>query len=464
MKKCSSCTKDLPDSALHCVFCGAKQAPAPVPGSAAQQAKTVLGYQAADVMKDMAARARGTGSQPPPMAGFAPTQAAPMGSAPTLAASPGAMSRPQPIAQPMGPPMGPPPISQPPPPSPSQAPTMFIPGGGGPPQGGYNAPAPAGYPPPPAPAGYPPAPPPPSYAPQPMAQHGSAPVPMAQYHQPSGPAAVPPYLASQSAARAVRPIEPYSDGLKLVMLSFGILLLGAFATPIGTNPMVFHWNTIVDAPGVVKLTSLMLVASGLLALVIALLPLAAVGRGAIAAAIGVFIVATPYIQAGALDHWQTLVTALGGLSIVAGLLLRQEYREASLGRIVTTVGAVLILATYLIPAGGTVPLVGFFQLLIDVPGAQAKVGALLLLVPAVLAIVSLLVWMPAPSSAGAKAIAWIWIVMPAAFGLIAVAITGDFGGAVKQSPFGALMAWVPASAAAALVGYGVATVLGKQLE
>ena len=50
MKKCASCSKDLPDSAQHCVFCGAKQqAPAPAPG----QAKTVMGYQASDVIKQM---------------------------------------------------------------------------------------------------------------------------------------------------------------------------------------------------------------------------------------------------------------------------------------------------------------------------------------------------------------------------------------------------------------------------
>ncbi|MBA3820240.1 MAG: hypothetical protein H0X17_15210, partial [Deltaproteobacteria bacterium] len=49
MKKCASCTKDLPDAALHCVFCGAKQAPAPA--VAGGMAKTVMGaYSASDMM------------------------------------------------------------------------------------------------------------------------------------------------------------------------------------------------------------------------------------------------------------------------------------------------------------------------------------------------------------------------------------------------------------------------------
>ena len=55
MKKCVSCAKDLPDAALHCVFCGAKQAPVAPPGPPAggpggNQAKTVMGWQASDVL------------------------------------------------------------------------------------------------------------------------------------------------------------------------------------------------------------------------------------------------------------------------------------------------------------------------------------------------------------------------------------------------------------------------------
>ena len=55
MKKCASCTKDLPDAALHCVFCGAKQPPAP----AVQQqglAKTAFGYSANDLIDQVRGR------------------------------------------------------------------------------------------------------------------------------------------------------------------------------------------------------------------------------------------------------------------------------------------------------------------------------------------------------------------------------------------------------------------------
>ena len=56
MKKCASCTKDLPEAALHCVFCGAKQPPAPAvqPGLA----KTAFGYSN-EMMEQLKSQAPG---------------------------------------------------------------------------------------------------------------------------------------------------------------------------------------------------------------------------------------------------------------------------------------------------------------------------------------------------------------------------------------------------------------------
>jgi len=59
VKKCASCTKDLPDAALHCVFCGAKQPPAPA--VQAGLAKTAFGYSANEVLDNVRGR-----PQPPP--------------------------------------------------------------------------------------------------------------------------------------------------------------------------------------------------------------------------------------------------------------------------------------------------------------------------------------------------------------------------------------------------------------
>ena len=102
VKKCTSCAKDLPDAAMHCVFCGAKQPAAAPPPAGAANAKTVMGWQAGDVMKDMQAK----GLQPAPGVAMPPPAAPPgnLGVAQTLA-SPGPLPGPG-MGGPMGPPMG----------------------------------------------------------------------------------------------------------------------------------------------------------------------------------------------------------------------------------------------------------------------------------------------------------------------------------------------------------------------
>ncbi|HET9624687.1 MAG TPA: hypothetical protein VFP84_25140, partial [Kofleriaceae bacterium] len=73
MKKCASCTKDLPDAALHCVFCGAKQPPAPAVQAGLARTAFEYGTNApgplgtAPTMIDTA-RAPARPSQPPPIA------------------------------------------------------------------------------------------------------------------------------------------------------------------------------------------------------------------------------------------------------------------------------------------------------------------------------------------------------------------------------------------------------------
>ncbi|MDQ3368266.1 MAG: hypothetical protein M3680_22810, partial [Myxococcota bacterium] len=120
MKKCASCTKDLPDAALHCVFCGAKQAPAPA--VAGGMAKTVMGaYSASDMMEHLKQQQQGAappGHLPPAPRATHPSQ--------------------PPFQHP-----GQPPLQhqgyQPSPPAPlapasaANAATMFVPGGGPPP-------------------------------------------------------------------------------------------------------------------------------------------------------------------------------------------------------------------------------------------------------------------------------------------------------------------------------------------
>jgi len=438
VKKCASCAKDLPEAALHCVFCGAKQPPAPAvqPGVA----KTAFGYSADQVMNEIN-RQRPPSGQPP-------------------------MQQPQ-----MPQPQMPQPQPQPQPHNAANAATMFAPG---PPpaqqqpsyQQGYQQPYNQAY----GSGGMPPQ--------QPMvptaAPHAATNVvgpasagmgihsPQQITPQPL-PTAPPPYLASQTAARAGRPIEPWKDALKIQMFVWGALTLIAFVTPLATHPMAFNWDAIIHAEGSAKIGPLLLAAVGILAIALAVIPMAAAPRGVLAAVLGLAGIFVPIFLHG-MPPWQVLIGLVATLALVPGLLVRNEYVESMFARILVTIGVVCVLLPLVLPEHGEVPLVAMFKALMDAPG-KAKIGPLLELGLVVIAVMSLLAWMPGPATGGAKVFAWLLILWPTLITqVVMLLVQGHIGDVVKESPFMATMAWAPAAAYFVLVGYGLATVFGKQLE
>ena len=81
MKRCISCQKDIPDTAIHCVFCGAKQGQAQTPAAAQ---KTIMGY-AVDLQKYMGGQGGTPGTPagaPPPGDAAQKTMMAGVGGAP----------------------------------------------------------------------------------------------------------------------------------------------------------------------------------------------------------------------------------------------------------------------------------------------------------------------------------------------------------------------------------------------
>jgi hypothetical protein len=544
---------------MHCVFCGAKQPAAPAPQPGGPQAKTVLGYSAADLMKQagvapapatnrpatgpIAPPAQAVGHaatalamQPPaaqpaqpapfqPPAGFPPQQPpqqppqagahaatmfqqAPSGSAPFPQQAP--FPAPSPFQQanapapfqpqfgpagqgpqgPQGPSFGgalpgpiPPGAATLPPPSgfvpqggqfggSATAATMFMNQGPAPQAGG---PAPAPFAPPPAgpqaPTFQQPFPQAQPYQPPPAQPFQPYP-PQGQPYQPPGggmagynPVPVspqPPFLASQTAARMGRPVEPFFESVRLVLLVFGALLLIAFCTPVSTSPLAFHWTAILDLPGRAKIPPLLLASAGFLGVLMALIPLAYVGRAALAAVLGLAPLALGLALADGLS-WQSIVVPVGGVTLVAGLLLRNEYRNDVLPRILVTVGVVAVLLPQLIPVAGALPIVGAFKA-IGAAAGKGKITAILELVPTVVALVSLIAWLPGPGTAGAKILAWVLILWPVVDHFAGALIAGGFGAAIKGSPFVALLAPVPLAAYLAFAGFGLAALLGKQLE
>ncbi len=521
MKKCSSCTKDLPDAALHCVFCGAKQAPSPAAQPA--MAKTVMGYggnEELNRLRDQAAAqnaARSNSPSSPPMGSQAPNAA--LGHAATMASpgpSPG--MRPGPAAggsfggaptagaqaRTMFVDSAPPAVGGGPRPQPAPMAGPIVPGGmpiGGPSPmadvktfapdpnrmaptpaagGGYNQPAGGGYnqpyTPPPV-GGYNPNAPtimPPGNAPS-SGPAGYNPQPVAQV-----PSATPPYMApSHRPNQAARPIEPWKDTLRTMLFIWGGVLVACFAVPISLSPLLGYWNFVIDGEGTAKLVPLILAAVGILSIVIGAIPMPSVPRGAIAAVLGIAGIFVPMLVVGALPEWQSLLSIGGTLLLVPALLVRNEYTESPLPRILITIGALAALAPFLIPQHGSIPLVELFKLLIDAPG-KLKVGIGMFVAYVLVLVLTLLAWMPSPATAGAKVLAWVLLLFPLIVHGLGIALSGGEGVDFEHALNPTILGWAygaSAGKAGAVVGalglgsayvaisaYGLASVIGKKLE
>jgi hypothetical protein len=285
------------------------------------------------------------------------------------------------------------------------------------------------------------------------------------------PLAAPPYLASQTAARMHAPVEPWDSTLRMVMIIYGVALIAAFAAPwgVGGGKTLFAFTGLGDMPAVVKVSLILIPGTGILAVLFGALPLPAIGRGIAAALLGAIPVLygliAPAIAGGKLDA-MSLIEVMGTLVLVGGLIVRSQYKGSMAARIMATVGALAVLAVFVIPQakyGDKMGIQVMFDMLSDAPG-KAKVRPIMDLLPFALALFSLLVWIPGPSGAGSIIIAWLWIVLPLLTAVVGLLVGGEIGATLKAG-LGHII-WVPTAAMAwiALLGYGSATVVGKQLE
>jgi hypothetical protein len=421
--------------------------------------------------------------------GNAATQVAPSQQQPPRPQSPSQPQYPQP-AQPQAPRPNSP--SQPgypsgglAPSSGAHAPTMMVqgpapgyqppqqgyqqPGGYQPPQQGYQQPG--GYQPPQQPGGFaggyqPPQP----QAPRPNSpsQPGYGQQPGMGIHSPQVatpqplPAVTPPYLASQTAARAGRPVEPWKDSLRLWMFIFGGIALAVFAIPLATDPMVFNWDAIIHAPGKEKLPPLIWATTGLLGIVCAAVPMQTLPRGLSAGVLGLAGALVPMLLMGHLgDQWQLVLMAIGAVLLVPGLLVRNEYTDSLTARLMITFGVIFALVPYLVPEHGQIPLVSIFKALIE--GQNHMEMIIPAIANIVIVVLCLLAWMPGPATAGAKVFAWILILFPLAATGLKLAGTSHMTDVITKQP-GLVLSFVPGIVYAVFLGYGVATVIGKQLE
>lgn len=282
----------------------------------------------------------------------------------------------------------------------------------------------------------------------------------------------PPYLAAQTNTRSGRPVEPWRGSLRVMMFFGGVALLAAFATPLRLSPdLQFNWNLVLDGEGTARLPPLMLAAVGLLSVIVAVIPMQPAARGCLAALLGLAGISVPIALAG-VPPWQLLISMVGVLVLVPSLLVRNEYREAVIPRLLVTLGAIGILLPLLLPQDGAIPLVNLFKRLIDLPGA-AKVGPGLELGLITIVVMSLLAWLPAPVTGGATVWAWLLILWALIIHATPLALAGNLTDVLTGTPSLAV-SWIAGgpsatggalgSAYLVLGGYGLASVLGKQLE
>ena len=425
----------------------------------------------------------GPGSGPAPVAP-APVAARPAGPAPGSGPMPG-----PPGGAPMGqpphqgaPPMGQPPMGQPPMGAPPMGAPPYQGGPGAPPyQGGPGAP-PMGAPPYQGGPGAPPYQGGPGAPPM-----GQPPMGAPPYGGPPAPN-MPPYLASQTGTRMNQPVEPWADSLRGLCSKFGILLCIALVLPVaffdGKMAFLYELLSQKQAPLGVRLIPILIMVTGIGAIVIARSGVTTTMRGWIATGLGFtpLLLIAIYMQdatagnrelqmvlAGAGESWRIIFSFLGLLVLATGLLVRSNYPAAILGRAITTSGAVAVLLVALVPINDHIPLIAIFKTLgADIP-TQYKLFALWGLVPFVLASLGLLLtWLPASTSSGTTTVAWgALLFYPTSILVMIVALLAIEGGD-PEAIFRVPLVWyhIPITLLAwfALGAYGTATVVGKQLE
>jgi hypothetical protein len=257
------------------------------------------------------------------------------------------------------------------------------------------------------------------------------------------------------------------------MLVFGVLLIACFVAPwaVGGDKTTFSWSVFSGegVPWSAKLLPILLAATGVISVGLGALSLSGTSRSFSATAIGLapilyFIVGPGFV-------WQTAVGAVGAVMLISGLILRSRYPDAKMAKIVATVGVLALVALYLIPSNGAMPIKGVFDMLSAMPG-KAKIipiigggiGGTTGLLPLLLTVMGLLVWLKGPGKAGTHTLAWtmlFWVLLASIVSLLV-------GGAVIDTLKGGLSIYLykPLASVAwmSLACFGIAGVLGSQLN
>ncbi len=268
--------------------------------------------------------------------------------------------------------------------------------------------------------------------------------------------------------------EQWDESLTTQMLVFGVLLIACFVAPwaVGGDKTLFSWSVFSGdgVPWSQKLLPILLAATGVIAVGLGALKLSVTSRAFSATAIGLAPILY-FIVGRDTFVWQSAVGAVGTVMLISGLILRSRYPEAKMARVVATVGVLALLALYLIPVNGGMPIKGIIDALSAMPG-KAKlipiigsgIGGATGLLPFVLTLMGLLVWMKGPGKAGTHSLAWAMLFWGLLGSLVLLLVSGGVIDALKAGL--SVYLYVPLANVAwmSLACFGIAGVLGSQLN
>jgi hypothetical protein len=271
----------------------------------------------------------------------------------------------------------------------------------------------------------------------------------------SAPAA-PEYNQAAAEPRRADPLR----GVGLWSLLFGILLVVEFILPTSLDPLTFKFQRfggIFGAELGVMLGFLSSPMIGVLAILFGVMPMGTAAKGAAAGVLGVAGLAISVAFSGHIV-WQDLAGEIGMVALLGGLVIRGGYPSSMIARLLVTLGVLAVLAPFVVPVGNVgIPLHARFSGLRDLELAQPS-GTSFELFRLVIVVAALLVWLPGPSSGGAKVFYWAILVTMVAEPLADLVISG--GTDVFKTP-ALLLIWAPMLAIHGLASYGLGALLGK---
>ncbi len=176
--------------------------------------------------------------------------------------------------------------------------------------------------------------------------------------------------------------EPWGGLGRLIMGIGGGVLVALFFCPWHG---VSSWQLLETLSGAEFVRQLFYLTGGIVLLACALLPLPFVFR----AAVGAVVAATPVLlgAGGVVEGWRGMVAALAILGLPATHLLRSRAQSSPLARLLVLAAVAAVALLYLLPVSSVVPIAVIFKMMGS--GLGAAIFAVFLLIPLVFAALSL---------------------------------------------------------------------------